>query len=115
MFYSIWILWLQFIPECYKTQEICDKAVDTCLFVFDSVADWYKTQEMCDKFVSKKPFMLKMCDKLFISYLLTLECVPDWFATNKMLEKRDNSVFSYGDIFFNDADVRIMAWYNRFK
>ena len=21
-----------FVPECYKTQETCDKAVDTCSF-----------------------------------------------------------------------------------
>ena len=21
---------IQFVPECYKTQEICDKAVNTC-------------------------------------------------------------------------------------
>ena len=26
---------------------MCDKAVGTCPFVFDSVSDQYKTQEMC--------------------------------------------------------------------
>ena len=25
---------IEFVPECYKSQEICDKAVDTCPFVF---------------------------------------------------------------------------------
>ena len=30
---------MQFAPECYVTQEVCVKAVDTCSFVFDSVPD----------------------------------------------------------------------------
>ena len=28
---------------------MCDKAVDTCPFVFDSVPDWYNSQELFDK------------------------------------------------------------------
>ena len=36
--------------------DMCDKAVDTCLFVFDSVPDRYKTQKMCVKVVSQEPF-----------------------------------------------------------
>ena len=30
---------IQFVPECYNTQEICDKAVGACPFVFSSVPD----------------------------------------------------------------------------
>ena len=30
---------------------MCDKAVNTCFFVFISVPDWYKTQEICDEAV----------------------------------------------------------------
>ena len=29
----------KFVLECYKSQEMCDKAVDICPFVFDSVPD----------------------------------------------------------------------------
>ena len=36
---------------------MCDKAVDTCPFVFDSIFDQYMTPEMCEKVVSKEPFM----------------------------------------------------------
>ena len=32
---------------------MCDKAIDRCPFVFDSVPDQYKTQEMWDKIVSE--------------------------------------------------------------
>ena len=30
---------IEFVSECYKTHEMCDKALDTCTFVFDSVPD----------------------------------------------------------------------------
>ena len=30
---------LEYVPECFKTQEMCDKVVDTCPFVFDSIPD----------------------------------------------------------------------------
>ena len=34
---------IQCVPECFKTQEMFDKAVDTCTVVFHSVLYWYKT------------------------------------------------------------------------
>ena len=30
---------LEFVSDCYKTQEMCVEVVDTCLSVFDSVPD----------------------------------------------------------------------------
>ena len=38
---------------------MCNKVVDTCPFIFDSVPDQYETQEICEKAVSNNPFMLK--------------------------------------------------------
>ena len=35
---------IQFVPECHKTQEMCDKAVETSPFVLGSILDWYVTQ-----------------------------------------------------------------------
>ena len=74
---------LEFIPDCYKNQNMCDKAVvlpqynlllnaisikktcdkaiDTCPFVVDSVHDQYVTQEMRDKVVSKELIIPKYC------------------------------------------------------
>ena len=40
---------------------MCDKAIDTCPFVSDSVPDYYITQELCDKVVSEDPFMWTFC------------------------------------------------------
>ena len=36
---------IKFVPECYKTQEMRDKAVKRWFFVFDSVPNRYKNQE----------------------------------------------------------------------
>ena len=45
---------IQFATEYYKSQEIRNKAVDTCPFGFNSVRDCYMTQEICDKAVFKE-------------------------------------------------------------
>ena len=47
---------IQFILECYKTQEMCDKAVNRCFFVFDSIPGQYKKQEVGEIIVSLYPF-----------------------------------------------------------
>ena len=46
---------------------MCDKAVDTCPFVFHSISDRLKTQ--------------KMCNEAVVNFLPTLKYVPDWFVT----------------------------------
>ena len=30
---------IKFVPECHNNQEMCDKAVHICFFVFDSIPD----------------------------------------------------------------------------
>ena len=40
---------------------MCDKAVDKCPFVSDSVPNQYKTQEMCNKNLFEDPLKLKYC------------------------------------------------------
>ena len=47
---------IKFVPECFVTQGMCDKAVNKCFFVFDSISNQYKTQEMCNNFSLKIPF-----------------------------------------------------------
>lgn len=62
------------------TQEICDKAGDTCFFIFDSVPDSYNTQKICYKVASKECFMLKYCLDIrpneCVIKLLMLICQP---------------------------------------
>ena len=40
---------------------MCDKAVNTCPFVLESVRNPYMTQELYDKVVFDDPFVLKYC------------------------------------------------------
>ena len=43
---------IEFFPECYKSQEMCHRAVHRCFFVSDSIFDKYKIQEICNLPVS---------------------------------------------------------------
>ena len=49
---------IKFVPECYNTQEIRDKAVHICFFVFDSIPDQYKYQGMRNRVVSEDPLLI---------------------------------------------------------
>ena len=40
---------IKFVPECFMTQEICDKVVNR---KFDSIPNQYKTKKMYDRVVS---------------------------------------------------------------
>ena len=50
---------METVPDRFKTQEMCDTAVDTCPFVFHSVSDGYITQELWNKIFSEDNFKLK--------------------------------------------------------
>ena len=46
------------IPDCFKTQEMCIKAVEADLWELDNVPDCFKTQKMCVATVSEDPYSL---------------------------------------------------------
>ena len=46
---------------------MCDKPVDTCPFIFDSVPDQCMTQAMCYKDAFKTTFLLKYCLDSYIT------------------------------------------------
>ena len=87
----------KFLPECYKTQKKCDKAVNRCFFVFDSIFDRYKNQEIRKRDIYKDPFQIVYCsnkykaqrmfDEAVDDCLAALNFVTEWFVTSKMLEK----------------------------
>ena len=52
----------KYVPDQYKTKQMCNRVVDRCHFVLDSVPGQYKTQEMCDKIVPENPFNIVMID-----------------------------------------------------
>ena len=44
-----------FIPECYKYQNMCNKAVDHYIYSLESAPDCCKTKKICDKPVINNP------------------------------------------------------------
>ena len=58
---------LEFKPEYYMTQNMCEKAVDTHPYTIKFTPECYKTQEMCDKAVNR--------------YFLVFDSVPVRYKT----------------------------------
>ena len=50
---------IKFVPECYKSLKMCDKAFNNCFLAFCYILDRYKTQKICDRFFSDNPFSLR--------------------------------------------------------
>ena len=47
---NISLIVVKFVPERYNFQEMCHKAADTSLFVFDSVPHWYDSRSVWQLF-----------------------------------------------------------------
>ena len=111
---------IQFVPECYKTREMCDKSVPKDPFMLKYSDDRYKNQEMCDKAFSEEPFLLKIChdsyktpemrDKAVDDFPTALKSVPDWFVTSKVIKNLHSALFADGNIFFCDKDSGIVTF-----
>ena len=82
---------------CYKTQQMCVKAVGTCPFFYlNAVADLYKIQSVCGKPVFNNHFMLrycsgrykthKICHKIIDDFLPALKFVLDLFVISEMIK-----------------------------
>ena len=75
---------------------MCNKVVDTCPFESNSIPDWYKTQKMCDKAVLRDFFILKfgscryktqeMCDKAILENAGTLKSVPSCYKNKRYVQ-----------------------------
>ena len=111
---------IQFVPECYKTREMCDKSVPKDPFMLKYSDDRYKNQEMCDKAFSEEPFLLKIChdsyktpemrDKAVDDFPTTLKSVPDWFVTSKVIKNLHSALFADDNILFCDKDSGIVTF-----
>ena len=110
---------IKFDPEFYKTQEMCNKAVNRC-FLFDSIPDRHKTQVMCGRFVSEDPFVIvycpdhlyetqKKCDKAVDYSLAAFKLVPDWLVTSKMIKDIFTALYTDENmLYFNDVYGNVM-------
>ena len=74
---------------------MCDKAVNTCFYVFTSVPDQYKTQKMCNRVIFEDTFMLIYSPNRYETQKMSNEAV-----TSKMLEKVYDAFLANNDILF---------------
>ena len=73
---------------------MCDKEVNRCFFVFDSILNRYKTQEGCEG--CEDPFLIvycpdknktqRMCDEAVDNCLEALKFIRDWLVTSNMIK-----------------------------
>ena len=110
---------IEYVPNCYKTQEMCVKAVNKCFFGFDSIPDPYKTREMCDRVVSEDPFLIvycpdkykteRMCDGAVDDCLAALKFISDWIVTSKMTKKLFTALYADDNMLnFNEDSSNII-------
>ena len=69
------------VPDCYKNQEMCNKAVDNCPHALDYVPECYKTQKVFDEAVR--------------TYPSTIKFVPEFIMTQEICDKGVYRCFLY--------------------
>ena len=84
------------VPDCFKTQEICNEAVRNKLYMIYFVPDHFWMQEMCNEIMCtmldafhRIPDRLKtqeMCEKVVKDDPSSLQYKPDWFVTQQQID-----------------------------
>ena len=122
---------LDLTSECYKTQKIFDKAVDTCpstikfvpewllisytySLTFHSVLDQYKTNEICDRVVYQNPFIILYYPNKYVTLKIrdepvdvcpaTLKLICVWFVTSKIIKTHFTALYADEDILYFKED-----------
>ena len=90
---------LKSVPDCYKSQEKCNKVVDNCHHTLKVVREYYKNQKMCGKAITSclhtiklvsKCFMIQdMCDKTVNRCLFVFDSIP--YQNNTRNYARNNT------------------------
>ena len=82
------------VPDRFKTQELCIKALEVDPWQLNNIPDYLKTQKMCDKVVKDYPS--------------SLQFVPDWFVTQQKIDVWYDDYYWY-------HDDEIIGWYNGYQ
>ena len=88
---------LEFVPECYKAQNMCDKAVNTYPFTIKFVPEGFMTQKICDKHLIEAFMFLilylisiktqEMCDTVVSEDPSLIVYCPDKYKTQRMYDE----------------------------
>ena len=113
----------KFVPECFMTQEMWEKAAQRCFFVINFIPNQYKSQEICDRVVSEDPFFVVYCpdkyktqrmyDEAVDDSLAALKLVSNFFVTSKMIKKLFSALCTDENIlYFNEDSGNVVFSYN---
>ena len=88
-------------------QEMYNEIMRIIPNAFHHIADHFKTQEMCEKAIEEDPWQLKdvldcfktqkMCNKAVRYYLFSLQFDPDWFVTQQQIDLWHDDDYVYND------------------
>ena len=94
---------LQYVPNHLKTKEMCDKAVDIELCVLVFVPDHFETQEsaLIEGYVPDHFKMQGMCHK-------SVRYVPDWFVTQQKIKL-------WYDNYDDENYDEVIGWYQGYQ
>ena len=83
---------LKSVPDCYKNQEMCNKAVDN---VLEFVRECFMTLKICDKAVNTDPSTIKFFPKCFMTQemydktvrmFFAFDSIPNQYKTQEMCD-----------------------------
>lgn len=79
-----------YVPDEFKTQELCEKAVDACGNNIDSVPDEFKTQELCERAIAYSPYGLRYIPDAILDRKMCIGAINrfDWALKFIPVEKR---------------------------
>ena len=76
---------IKFVHKCYKTKEMCHRAVQRCFSVLHSITDNYRTEEICNLAVSLYFPFIVYCPYKFITQEMCDEAVNDSLVAMKLI------------------------------
>ena len=107
-----------YVPDSFKTEEMCNEAVCNNPAVFFLVPDHFKTQEMYNEAFKVDLWSLYdipdnlttkgMCDDAVGSNLHSLQFVLDWLVTEQQIK-----VWHDSDDWHDDDEL--IEWYKNYK
>ena len=117
---------IKFVPERFMTEEMCEKAVNRCFFILDSIPDWYKPQETCGRVASEDLFLTVycpdkyitqvMCDEVVDDSLAPLKLIPDWFVISEMIKNLYTTLYADDNMhYFNEDSGNVVFSCNEMR
>ena len=111
---------LAFVPDIFKTEEMCNEAVGRNVYTLDNVPDYIMTQKVCNEVVRENPafFLVPDCFKTQRMCIMALEVfpwqlndIPDYFNTQRVSDdvvQRDaHSLQFVPDWFVTEEQMKI--------